>query len=147
MAVATNNQQLRSELVVTGYDFDPDGTSATDVGWVDAQDVLSILIKVQRTVGTSALTFAIIGNTAANGSGTDTTIKSITLAAQPDAVGDYVFGEVTRGEIMQAAADAGREIRGVSAQLTFATGTDEAVVTYIIKSAHQKLNNTADVVA
>lgn len=147
MAVATDNQRLRAKLVQTAYDFDPDATTATDVAWVDAQDVLSLLVAFVRTVGTSDLTFAIIGNTAADGSGTDTTIKSITLAAQPNAVGDVVFGEVTRGEIMQAAADAGVEIRGVSAQLTVATGTDEAVVVYTIESAHTKLNNTSDVVA
>lgn len=147
MAVATDNQQLRAELVVTGYDFDPDATTATDVGWIDGQDVDALLVKCQRTVGTSALTFAIIGNTAADGSGTDTTIKTITLAAQPDAVGDVVFGEVTRGEILQAAADAGVEIRGLSAQLTVATGTDEFVVTYIVKSCHVKKDNTSDVVA
>lgn len=140
-------QQLRSGLIVKGYDFDPDGTSATDVGWVDAQDVDVFLVKFQRTVGTSGLTFLIIGNTLADGSGTDTTIKTISPAAAPDAVGDYVFGEVTRGEIMQAAATAGVEIRGLSAKLTFATGTDEAVVTYIIKPTHVVKDNTADVVA
>ena len=147
MAVSTDNQQLRAELVVTGYDFDPDATTATDVGWIDAQDVDALLVKFQRTVGTSALTFLIVGNTLADGSGTDTTIKTITLAAQPDAVGDIVFGEVTRGEILQAASDAGVEIGGLSAVLTFATGTDEGAVTYIVKSTHTKLNNTADVVA
>lgn len=147
MAVTTDFQQLRSGLVVTGYDFDPDGTSATDVGWIDAQDVDALLVKFQRTVGTSALTFLIIGNTLADGSGTDTTIKTITPAAAPDAVGDYVFGEVTRGEILQAASDAGVEIRGLSAKLTFATGTDEAVVTYIVKPTHVKKDNTSDDVA
>lgn len=140
-------QQLRSRLIVTGYDFDPDATTATDVGWIDAQDVDVLLVACQRTVGTSALTFLIIGNTLADGSGTDTTIKTITLAAEPDAVADIVFGEVTRGEILQAAADAGVEIRGLSAKLTVATGTDEFVVTYIVKPTHEKLNNTADIVA
>lgn len=147
MAVSTDNQQLRAELSVTGYDFDPDATTATDVGWIDGQDVLSLLVVCQRTVGTSNLTFAVIGNTAADGSGTDTTIKTVTLAAQPDAVGDIVVTEVTRGEIVQAAADAGVEIRGLSAQLTVATGTDEFVVTYIVKDANAKLDNTSDIVA
>ena len=147
MPVTTDFQKLRSSLIVTGYDFDPDGTSATDVGWVDAQELDNFLVKFQRTVGTSALTFLIIGNTLASGAGTDTTIKTITPAAAPDAVGDYVFGEVTRGEVMQAAADAGVEIRGISAKLTFATGTDEAAVTYILQPLYEKKDNTADVVA
>ena len=147
MPVSTDFQKLRSQLKVTQYDFDPDATTATDIGWVDAQDFDGLLVSFFRTVGTSALTFLIVGNTAADGSGTDTTIKTITLAAQPNAVGDYAFGEVTRGEIMQAAADAGVEIRGVSAVLTLATATDEGVVTYIAKSLHEKKDNTADVVA
>ena len=147
MAVSTDNQQLRAELVVTGYDFDPDATTATYIDHIDAQDVDALLVKFQRTVGTSALTFLIVGNTLVDGSGTDTTIKTITLAAQPNAVGDIAFGEVTCGEILQAAADAGVEIRGLSAVLTFATGTDEGAVSYIVKSKHTKLNNTADIVA
>jgi len=140
-------QQLRSKLKQTAYDFDPNGTSAVDVAWVDAQDIMSLLVCFVRTVGTSALTFTIIGNTAADGSGTDSAIKTITVSPEPDAVGDFVFGEVTRGEIMQAAATAGREIRGISAALTFATGTDEGVVVYTIESAHGKKDNTADVIA
>jgi hypothetical protein len=147
MAVATDNQQLRAELFVKPYDFDPNGTSATDVGWIDAQDIDSLLVQFIRTVGSSDLTFTIIGNTAADGTGTDSAIKTITLSAQPDAALDTVFGEVTRGEIMQAAADAGREIRGVSAALTFATGTDEAIVNYIVKKTHVTKDNTADIVA
>lgn len=147
MAVSTDFQKLRAELFIKPYDFDPDATSATDVGWIDAQDVESFLVQFIRTVGTSNLTFTIIGNTLADGSGTDTTIKTITLAAQPNALIDTAFGEVTRGEIMQAAADAGVEIRGLSASLAFATGTDEAVVNYIVKKAHVKKDNTADIVA
>lgn len=147
MAVTTDFQQLRSELIVKQYDFDPGGTSAVDVGWVDAQEFGGVLISFFRTVGTSALTFLIVGNTEADGSGTDTTIKTITPDAAPDAVGDYVFGEVTQNEILQAAEDAGVEIRGVSAVLTFATGTDEGVVTYVIKPRHTVKDNTVDVVA
>lgn len=140
-------QQLRANLIVKPYDFDPDATSATDVGWYDAQDIDSLVVQFIRTVGTSALTFTIIGNTAADGSGTDSAIKTITLANQPNAFLDTAFGEVTRGEILQAATTAGREIRGVSAALTFATGTDEAIVNYIIKPTHVIKDNTADIVA
>lgn len=147
MAVTTDFQKLRAELTVTQYDLDPDATSATDVGWIDAQELGGLLVSFFRTVGTSDLTFLIVGNTEADGSGTDTTIKTITPAAAPDAVGDYVFGEVTQNEILQAAEDAGVEIRGVSAVLTVATGTDEGVVTYIAKPRHTVKDNTADVVA
>lgn len=145
--MATDFQKLRSGLIVKPYDFDPDATSATDIGWYDAQDIDCLLVQFIRTVGTSDLTFTIIGNTAADGSGTDSAIKTITLAAEPNAFLDTAFGEVTRGEIMQAAATAGREIRGVSAALAFGTGTDEGVVNYIIKPTHVKKDNTADIVA
>ena len=147
MPVSTDFQQLRAKLAVTGYDFDPNATAATDVGWIDATNVDALLVTFVRTIGTSDLTFAIIGNTAEDGSGTDTVIKNITLAAQPDAVGDTVFGEVTRGEILQAASDAGVEIAGLSAQLTFATSTDEGVVVYIAEKTHCVKDNTSDSVA
>lgn len=140
-------QQLRANLIVKPYDLDPDATTLTDVGWYDAQDIDALLVQFVRTVGTSAIVFKIIGNTLADGSGTDTVIKTITPAAAPDAFLDTAFGEVTRGEIMQAAATAGVEIRGVSAQISFATGTDEAIVNYIIKPTHVIKDNTADIVA
>ena len=140
-------QKLLSKLGVTAYDFDPGGTDATDVGWIDGRDVHNFAVGCVRTIGTSDLTFTIIGNTEADGSGTDTTIKSVTLAAQPDAVGDLVVAEVTRDDIMQAASTAGVDIRGLSAQLTVATGTDELVVFYITEGKFSYLDKTADVVA
>lgn len=149
MAVSTDAQKIRSRVKVTSYDFDPDATTATDVAWVDMRDFAVLLIQFFRTVGTSALTFKILANTQADGSGQDVEVKTVTLAAQPDAVGDYVFAEVTAQEIAQAAADAGvAGARYVSASLAFATATDEGVVTYIRSEprfAHDGL--TADSVA
>lgn len=143
-----DKSKLTSALKVTSYDHDPDGTSAVDVAWVDMRDFECFMVEFFRTVGTSALTFTILANAASDGSGTDVTVKTVTPAAAPDATGDYVFAEVTATEIQAAAAAAGvSNARYVSANLTFATGTDEAVVTYIRGGGKKELNNTADVVA
>lgn len=148
MAVATDFQQLRSSLAVTQYDHDPDGTGAVDVAWVDMRDYNAILIAFFRTVGTSDLTFTVLANSASDGSGTDVTVKTKTISSQPDAVGDYVFEEVTAEEIAQSATDAGETgVRYVSANLTLATGTDEGVVTYIRRGIRNYRDQTADTVA
>jgi hypothetical protein len=137
------NSLLSERLKVTHYDFDPDATTATDIAWVDVTNINRLLISFFRTIGTSALTFTILGNAQSNGGGTDRTIKSITLSSQPDAVGDYAFGEVTREEIIAANED----IKYVSANLTFATGTDEGVVTYVREMMTGITGNTANSIA
>jgi hypothetical protein len=147
MAVATAFQSIQAENQVTAYDFDPNSTNATDVAWVDMRDFDSILIGFFRTIGVSDLTFAVLANDVSNGSGTDVTVKSVTLAAQPNAVGDHVWTEVSASEIRQACEVAGVNGRYVSASFAFGTNTDEGVGIYIRRALQKKLNLTTDVVA
>ncbi|MBK7406395.1 MAG: hypothetical protein IPJ41_17785 [Phycisphaerales bacterium] len=147
MAVATDFQVLRSMVQQTIYDFDPNGTSATDIGWVSMRDSESIMIAFFRTIGTSALTFAILGNTVADGSGTDVTVKTVTVSSEPDAVGDYIFAEVTAAELAQAGIATGVELIGVSASLAFGTGTDEGVVVYTRLGKQRGLNLSTNSIA
>jgi DUF971 family protein len=129
MASTVTTAKLSQNLKITQYDFDPDGTSAVDVAWVDMRDFGVFMFSFFRTVGTSDVTVKIYANSASDGSGTDVEVKSWTNAAfgDPDLLGDYAFGECTAEEI----AALGSDLRYVSVNLTFATGTDEAVVTYI----------------
>lgn len=147
MAVSTDFQKLRSALYVKPFDFDPDATSATDVGWIDARDYSSILFLFTRTVGTSATTMNILGNTAADGSGTDVTVKAVTISSEPNAFLDLKVAEVTAEEIATAGAAAGVALRGVSLSVAFATGTDEAIVHYVGLGERQFRNQTADIIA
>lgn len=146
MAVSTDFQQLRSNIQVTAYDFDPNATTATDIAWVDMRDSSAILIGFFRTVGTGATTLSVLANAESDGGGTDVTVKSKTLtSAEPNAVGDYTWIEVTQSEIAQAAAEAGESgVRYVSASVSVATSTDEGVVIYVRQPKHAKLNLTAD---
>lgn len=127
------NAKLSEVLKVTHYDFDPDVTTAVDVAWVDMRDFDRILFSFFRTVGTSDVTVQVLGNAQSNGGGTDVTIKTATNAAfgDPDAVGDYAFIEASADEIVAAGKAAGIDVRYVSLNLALATGTDEAVVTYV----------------
>jgi hypothetical protein len=135
--------KLTEQLKVTGYDFDPDATTATAIAWVDMKEYCSLLVSFQRTVGTSALTFIIQGSASSNGA-SPVTVKTITLAAQPDAVGDIVFGEADVNDMLAA----GTDLRYLSATFTFATGTDEGAITYIQGNAkHKETGLTADIVA
>ena len=135
MASPQSSDKLLSNLAITQYDFDPDADTAVDVAWVDMRDFENFAFSFFRTVGTSALdTVKILANADSAGGGTDVEIKTWTNAAfgDPDAVGDYAFGECTAEEIAQEASDAGiANVRYVSVQLEFATSTDEAVVTYV----------------
>jgi len=130
MANALQVKKLTSELAQTAYDFDPDATALTDVGYVDFRDIMGMMIMFFRTVGTSAIVFNIVANTEADGSGDGAIVKTITPADAPDATGDYVFGEVLAEEVRQKAEEDGKDYRYVSAQVSFATDTDEAVVVY-----------------
>jgi hypothetical protein len=138
------NSLLTERLKVTQYDFDPDATTATDIAWVDITNVSRILISFFRTVGTSDLTFLVLGNSQSNGGGTDRTIKTVTLTGvQPNAVGDYTFAEVSREEIIATNED----IKYVSANLAFGTNTDEGVVTYVREMMTGTTGNTANNIA
>jgi len=121
------NSKLEKNLAVTSYDFDPDATTATTIGWVAMQDFKAILVQFFRTVGTSVVTLAINAATDSSGTGTTEVVAKTFTAGQPDAVGDYVFLECGKDDIMAALANATH----VSAVVSVATGTDEGVVSYI----------------
>jgi hypothetical protein len=140
---------LTEACYVKSFDFDPNSADATDVGWIDGTDYDAFLFSFFRTVGTSNVdTFRVLGNTAANGGGTDVTIKTKTITAQPNLLGDNAFLHVTRDEIAVAAANAGVEVVGISLQLEFATNTDEGVAVYIFENGRrQYADQTADIIA
>ena len=128
---ATNLQKLRSIAKRTIYDFDPGVTTEVEVAWVDMRDFESLLVGFFRTIGTSAFTLRLMANTAANGSGTDVNIKTLTITAEPNAVGDYIWVETSAAEIAQAAAEAGVDgVRYITAVASVATDTDEGVFYY-----------------
>jgi len=148
MASDLTVKKITTKAAITAYDLDPDATSLTDVGWVDMQNMISLLIMFFRTVGTSAIVFNIIANTASDGTGDEAIIKVISPAAAPDAVGDYVFGEVLAEEVRQQGETDGKAYRYVSANISLATGTDEAVVVYIATPNRFNYDGlTSDVVA
>jgi len=129
MASTQASDSILQNIKVTQYDFDPDSTSATDVAWVDMRDFGKFAFSFFRTVGTSDVTVQILANSESDGSGSDVVVKTWTNSAfgDPDAVGDYAFGECSSEEL----ASLGSTLRYVTVNLAFGTGTDEAVVTYI----------------
>ena len=150
MATTTEISKLTSSLADTQYDFDPDGTTATDVAWVDMQEFESILFAFFRTVGTSDITVQVLANSQSIGGGTDVVVKSLSNSdlGDPDAVGDTTFVEVTAAQIAAEAAKAGVKVaRYVSLNVAFATGTDEAVITYIRGLGNGRASLTARKIA
>lgn len=128
------NAKLSETIKVTQYDFDPDSSGTpVDVGWVDMTGYRKAMISIFRTVGTGDISsVSVLGNTTTTGSGTDITIKSVTISSQPDAVGDYLFIDVTQDDITAAEADSGNQVKGLSLAIRAETGTDELVVTYML---------------
>lgn len=149
MSSPQGSQKFIANNKVTHYDFDPGATSLTDIAWVDMRDFESFTASFFRTIGTSAVVFHILANSASDGSGTDVNIKTHAVGSEPDAVGDYLFLSCTAEEVAQEASDAGvANARYVTAQVSVATGTDEGVITYILSGANRPtLNLTADSVA
>ena len=134
-----SNEKLSECLAVTAYELDAEGPS--DVAWVPISDYSSFMAIVMRSVGTGGLdAFKILGNTAADGSGTDVELKDYadvgTLSAV-DAVGDTAMLEVTQADL-DAAEVSGAKILGISVSLGHVTSTDESVITYIRGSARSK---------
>jgi len=134
---------------LTTYDHDPDTTGATDVSWQDMRDFGTFSAVFVRTIGTGVTsTFTILGNSESDGSGTDVTIKSHALGSEPNAIADFIFLECTAKEVQQEGEDNSQDLRYVSANITFATATDEAIVAYIFgEPRFAYLNLTADVIA
>ncbi len=144
----TDSDKLTSCLAVTQYDFDPNGTDAVDIGWVDMRDFDCFMAMFFRTVGTSALdTFSIIANSESDGSGTDATILAHAVGSEPDAVGDTLVLEISQDQLREAETTATGRLRYVSVSAEFATGTDEGVVTYIRHGKRKYQDLTADNVA
>ena len=142
--------KLRANQKITQYDFDPNVDTLVDVAWVDMKDFTNFLVGFFRTIGTSATVLKILGNAASDGSGTDVVVATKTLtSAEPNAVGDTTWMEVTAEQVKAAAVAAGiTGVRYVSANISFVTSTDEGVVTYILggpRFAYADL--TADVIA
>ena len=150
MASSSETNKLRSSLAIKAYDFDPDGTNAVDVAWVDMRDYEVILIGFFRTIGTGALdTFSLLGNSESDGSGTDVTVKAHAVASEPNATGDQIWLEISAQEIQEQARAAGvDDVRYVTASAEFATGTDEGVVMYIRgETKHAVSGLTADIIS
>ncbi len=153
MVSSVASAKLSASLKVVAYDFDPDESAATDIGFVDFTDYETFMAIFVRTVGTGALeTFNIIGNYVTD-TGTDVTVKVHAVASEPDALMDKVILECTAAEFHTAvtggittlALQQGAKYVGVEAEL--ATSTDEGVVIYIMGAKRPASGLTADSIA
>lgn len=144
------NTKLSSILAVSAFELDAEGPA--DVGWVAIEEFSAFMAVVMRSVGTGGLDdFRILGNTAADGSGTDVVLKDyadVGTAADVNAVGDWAMLELTQADI-DAAKSVETPIKGVSVSLGHVTGTDESVVFYIRAAGreHHALLTPQDAIA
>lgn len=131
--MAVSSDKLGSNIAVYVYDHDPDDSGAQDVEWKDMRDFNSFMAIFFHSVGTGTISeFDLLGNAQSAGTGTDLTLKSHALGSNPDAVGDYLFLEVTASEIAQLdTSTITGDVRYVTASVDMDTSTDEAVVIYI----------------
>ena len=147
-AVASVN--IFSKFKILAYDFDPDESAATDIGWLDMRDYKSIAAIFVRSVGTGNLdAFNLIANYV-NDTGTDVTVKVHAVGSEPNAQVDMLVLECDESEIaqLQSNVTTGTNLlRYISAECEFATSTDEGVVIYIAESNVPQSALTADVVA
>jgi hypothetical protein len=129
------NTLLSETLHVSAQELDAEGPA--DVAWVAVEDFSSFLVLLIRTVGTGGLDdFRILGNTAADGSGTDVVLADLSTAPESvtlstiDAVNDTAMLEVSQADL-DAAKSGETPLLGISASVGHVTGTDESVIVYI----------------
>src|SRR5437868_3868902 len=144
MASVQAVEKLTSKLAVKSYDFDPDATTAVEVGWVDMRNYANFLAVLFRSVGTGTVSSFVIKASASSDGSNSVTVKSHALGSAPDAVGDQVNLECTALEI----AAIGSHFRYVSAVIALATSTDECVVTYVRRAGRFAATGlTADIIS
>lgn len=132
MASAQSTQKLSANIKVESLDFDPDGTDPVDVAWRDMSLFSHFMCGFTRKVGTGNIDgFKILANTKADGSGDEIEVKAKTISGQPDALNDTIWLECSAEEIGHLSDANGKLYRYVSANIEFATGTDEGQVTYV----------------
>ncbi len=136
------NFKMSEVASVTMRELDAEGPS--DTGWVALEDYSNFMVMVMRTVGTGGLdVFQILGNTAANGGGTDVTLADLSTAPESitlstiDAVDDTAMLEIDQA-VIDGANSSETPLLGVSASVGHVTGTDESVITYILSGARFK---------
>jgi hypothetical protein len=127
MASIQASEHIASRNAIQLYDFDPDATTATDVGWVDLSGFSGFLAGLFHSVGTGNVTSFILQASASSDGSSPVTVKSHAIGTQPDAVGDQIFLECTANEI----AALGTHLRYVNAKIALGTSTDECVVVYV----------------
>ena len=145
------SQKFLARFKVTTFVTTADHSSATDVGWVDMRDYSEITIITVATVlsgnglnGTGA--FKILINTASDGTGDETTVKTHSTVT-PDAVNDSMVLSVTAEEIAAESGDDGKLYRYVSANINADNSGDDTASIYIQTAKHSKLDLTADSIA
>jgi hypothetical protein len=148
MASAQSSNHMVSNYALKLFDFDPDATTATDVGgasgWVDLATFSHFLVCLFRSVGTGTVSSFIIQASASSDGSSPVTVKAHAIGTAPDAVGDQIFLECSAEEI----AVLGTHLRYVNAKIALATSTDECVVAYLRKAGRHAYNGlTADAIS
>ncbi len=139
MATGVTSMKIASTHAIESYDHDPGATTAvvtsadggTTPKWVAMRDYGVFGVQARPTVvAANGITLLeIVGATDATG--TNVTVILAHAASVTDALGEYVWLEVTDEQINEVGKAAGYNFTHVAARLTMATNTDEANVTYI----------------
>jgi hypothetical protein len=141
-------------LVIGGLDFDPNSGSATAVTLnpADTEDYLALsangapknyLFQIRRTVGTDAITTAIV-YAATSAAGANKAAVATITPTTADAVDDVVNIEVDADQIRDALATATH----IGIEIDLETSTDECSVTVVgANGQHQYEGLTADYIS
>jgi hypothetical protein len=146
MASPQTPQKLKSNFYCKTFVHDiADATVITDIGWIDFSLYSRALIGICLVSGANMVAAHIYGNTAADGTGTDVTIATHAAPTDITDPGEQVWMEVTAEQFAQEGADAGYELRGLSAVVDSAHADDIYAVTYILEAKNPHLDLTDDI--
>lgn len=122
-----------------------DATGGVDAGWVDARGFrkFAVCTCASALTGTGVTALVLQGNTASDGSGTDTTLATYAGGGTPDAVGDSLWLECDLDDAVPTSS-----CRYVNAVVTCNNAADDTVVTYILTDPIYPTSGlSADVIA
>ena len=152
----TSAEKLFSQALITMYDHDPGGTSATVVTPDGGTTLRYVDLLEYGGFAVAAMSSTLTGNgislleivAADDTAGTNAIQVKTSGAVTADAVGDMVVLECTADEVAQLSAENSYTSRYVAGRITVANAADEAVVTYIrFDPTHERRALTANVIA
>jgi hypothetical protein len=146
----TDFQKFGANWKTTVQAVTADHSTALDTNWLDMRDyeTCAFILTPIALTGVGVTTVTVVGNSESDGTGTDgELIASAAVSAAPDALGDYLFYEISAEQMADASTSTTGRLRYVTIKITADNAADDTAVIAIRKSKRPVSGLTVDTVA